>query len=285
MMTEKVLLVAVVLVFSTSLAWAGVDDLEVAARVSWMTPAQPEVHLLLKNPTDKPIEFSLWLGRGRGKRKTTCRANLSTVDPNFYQRFDRNIGISRVMTEGVVPAKGWTHRSYLVGASGGVAPCEVPFTLGSNGKTIEGEVSIPEERETGRPAPSAGVSLTWERVIEESRVADDSLIVRLLVRNRGTHPIWASITARELSCRAGAISWRAHYGTIQGEAVGPAVVQPGEWIVFADVVDLAPGQDPKECSARLQISVLTEGGLRNVELAEFDLKPAGEFGVPNVRGK
>ncbi len=61
------------------------------------------------------------------------------------------------------------------------------------------------------------------------------------------------------------------------------VIGPDDWAVFVDAAILEGDRRPESCRAELQVSVLTEDGLRRVTEAEFSLKPLGEFGVPNVR--
>lgn len=63
-------------VVTTAVAHAGSAHVEVLSRVTWATAGKPEVHLLLRNPGDEPIPFSLRFGHIPGGPRVSCAADL-----------------------------------------------------------------------------------------------------------------------------------------------------------------------------------------------------------------
>lgn len=253
---------------------------------SWMTPARPEVHLLLRNRTAQPIEFSLRLGRGSAGESVHCAADLREVDPNFVERFDRLAAISRMMTSGVIPPNGWVHRSYPVGASGGVPPCQVPYVVGSDhpSEIVTGTIEVPRAAEAWEGVDVGKESLTWESMVEEDQRYGERVITRLLVQNRDKLPILVSASERALSCKEGADArWALQDSVIQGENIGPALIGVGGWIVLVDAIELANRDDAAKCEAVIQLSAFTKSGTKPVATAKFSLAPSGRFSVPFVR--
>jgi hypothetical protein len=255
----------------------------IESTVTWMTGAQPEVHLLIENKTDRSIEFSSRLGRGKGGG-TSCAGNLDAVDPRFNERFDRRLGISRIMTTGTIPARGWAHRSYPVGESGLVPPCDVPYAISVDGAELSGVVHVAFERPTWEGAEVTARSLVVAHAVEENRYAPPGVIVRSLVRNQERTPIYILMSRRDIECAPGhAGRFSLHETVLQGEDVGPAVVPPSGWLVFVNDVALDRSEDAKMCSIRVELSALTKQGMRRVVESEISLAPSGAFGVPLVR--
>lgn len=280
----RVVAVIVALLVVLASHGAEADPLEIETGATWMTPGQPEVHVLLRNSSDQAVDFTLWLGRGRGKRRVECAQDLRTVDPSFYRRFDRLIGISQVMTSGIVPARGWAHRAFPVGAGGSVPPCRVPFSMQADGAdVIEGEIEVPAAPPADSALSPGEASISPEVMVERDRLDRRRVIIRLLVRNNGPKPTRVSITDREIHCSDATVNWALHYGAVQGEDVGPTVVAPGGWAVFVDAANLADEAKVESCRGKIQLSAFVDGDMAPVARAEFSLVPTGEFGIPNVR--
>jgi hypothetical protein len=266
---------------AAGLAASEPSRLEVESRSSWATPAQPEVHLLLRNPTDDEVVFTLWLGAIPGKSEVRCARQVTDVDPDFLSRFYYWNGISNGPTRGVVPPKGWTHRSLIVGESGGVAPCDVPYRLEiERGKdeiaeVIEGSVRV-ERPGLPQRGEVSNSGIEWSSVVERDRLYEPRLIARLLVTNRESHPIWVLLDDRRLSCSEGEpATWALHHATVQGEDVGPYELAPGGWAVFTAAVNVPKSTRPESCRASMEIVADTPAGLRPVRAAEFPLAPVG----------
>jgi len=263
---------------------AGGGPLEIETGTTWMTPAQPEVHVLLMNPSDQAVDFTLWLGRGRGTRKLECARDLRGVDPNFYRRFDRLIGISQVMTSGTVPARGWAHRAFPIGAGGGVPPCRVPFSMQAEGSdVISGDIDVPADPPADNAVSLGEVAISMQAMTERDRLDRQKVILRLLVRNNGPKSTRVAITDRGIHCSDATVGWVLHFGSLQGEDVGPTVVEPGGWAVFVDAARLGNAAKVELCRGKIQLSAFVDGDMEPVAEAEFSLAPTGEFGIPNVR--
>jgi hypothetical protein len=269
-------------------AGASESGIDVQSRSSWMTPGQPEVHLLLRNPTDRAVEFSLRLGRGSQGKRTQCSKDLVDVDPGFVRRFDGRLGISRIATSGTIPARGWTHRAFAVGAGGMVAPCEVPYVLGLDNpsRTIEGTVTVPGAQPHWEGVAVDEGDLEWESLVESNERQPQRVNARLLLRNRAAHSILVSISERSLNCPEGvAARWALQDSVLQGENIGPGVISAGSWIVFADQIEFDDVANATRCSARIQVSAFTKEGVRPVVSAQFQLAPTSVYSVPFVHAK
>lgn len=284
----RVMLLTVIAVVAPEASSASETEIDVQSSSSWMTPGQPEVHLLLQNPTDRPVEFSLRLGRGRQGKRTQCSKDLADLDPGFVHRFDGRLGISRAATSGTIPAKGWTHRAFVVGAGGMVAPCEVPYVLGLDNpsRTIEGTVAVPPAQLHWEGVPVHEGDLEWESLVESNERQPQSVIVRLLLRNRSARPILASVSERSLNCPEGVTArWALQDSVLQGENIGPGVIGAGSWIVFVDQIDFDNVANAKQCSARIEVSAFTNEGTQPAVSAQFQLVPTGVYSVPFVHVK
>lgn len=227
------------------------------------------------------MPFTLWLGAIPGRSEVQCARQAADVDPDFPSRFHYWNGISYGPTRGVVPPKGWTHRSLIVGESGGIAPCDVPYRLEiERGKdeiaeVIEGSVRVEKPGLPQRGEVSHD-GIEWSSVVERDRLYGSRVIARLLVTNRESHPIWVLLDDRRLLCSEGeSPTWALHHATVQGEDVGPYELAPDGWAVFTAAVNMPKNTRPESCRASMEIVADTPAGLRPVRAAEFPLAPAG----------
>ncbi len=256
-------------------------QVSIETSVTRATVAEPEVHLLLRNASAQPIEFVLWLGYLPGLRKLTCAGDLSVLDKNYASRFVGWDGVSVNPSSGVIPAKGWSHRSIAIGTGGSLAPCKVPYLLvlqGTNGpEKIEGtvEVSTGEATERGNPDE---LDVALESMVEVDEVHKNRIVVRLLATNNGTHPLHLLVTERSLECAPpGRAAWALHHTVLQGEDVGPFPVLAKSWAVFTMSVDVSGERTADQCTAHFQVSADTNRGARPVGEIKSLMKPAGFY--------
>ncbi len=279
-MVRKLLVTITALLGSASVS-ADPTRLEIDSRSSWATPAQPEVHLLLRNPTEDPVLFTLWLGATPGGPELQCARQVEGADPDFLSRFHYWNGVSYGQTRGVVPPKGWTHRSLLVGESGGIVPCEVPYRLEiEKGKDEIAEVNEGTIRVEKPGPPQRGSvskdSVEWLALVERDRLYEPRLITRLLVTNQEEHPIVIMVDHRHLECSEGEpATWALHHATVQGEDVGPFELSTGGWAVFVAAVNVPKSTPPESCRASMTIVADTSSGRQPIRRVEFSLAPTG----------
>jgi hypothetical protein len=283
MMLKSITATLASLCLVTAASGADSTRVEVLSRTTWATPGRPEVHLLLRNPGDEAVPFSLRLGHIPGGARVSCAADLESVESDFSSRFTGWSGLSRGVVRGVIPPQGWAHRSFIIGAQGWLPPCEVPYRLdleegGELGARSEGTIHVGKPEWVSR-GNIGSESFDWEAMVETDEVHDRRVISRLLVRNSGEEPAHLLVTARHLQCQNGErLEWALHHAAVQGEDVGPFALPPGGWAVFAAPIAVSNAAKLDRCTASIEISADTEAGLRPVETVEFPLKPTGFFG-------
>ncbi len=250
---------------------ANAEPIRVESRVSWSTPAQPELHLLLRNAESVPIEFLLEWGSGEHKDGVRCETDLSSLDRSFTWRFSRWSGISPPLSRGVVPANGWAHRALLLGSMGLVPPCEIDYhlTLSKDGertyKVLSGTIAV-----GGRTRPERGsVSpdrIDSEAMFERDEIHRDQLVARILLRNKEPHEVELLVTDRRVSCGDNALSWALHRGAVQGEDVGPVSIPAAGWAVLAMALRTAiSGPLPDRCELAVELSADTGSEIQPLE--------------------
>lgn len=262
--------------------------ISVDSRVTWATPAQPEVHILLRNSGAEPVPFSLWIGELPGSQGLECDSKISGAVPDLTSRFAHWVGISHGRSRGIVPARGWAHRSILVGAQGGVAPCRVPYLLVTEGsgkrQTLKAAVDVPEVKATPHPIAST-TNLRWEAMFERDESHRDRVIARVLVERNGRGPVDVSIRDRRLTCSSDSpISWSLSHGALQGEDVGPISLEDANWGVFVMPILTAGGGVGEGCVMELSFVTDTLDGPGALGEARFPISLSGEFGPPRDRG-
>ncbi len=253
------------------------NGLSVEARTTWATPAQPEVHLLLRNPTEKAVPFALWIGSMPGDEDIECAGTMQGVHPKPFTRFAYWNGISTGHSTGFVPPDGWAHRSLVLGVHGLLAPCRVPYKLvllddeGATREAINGEIEVGDPLPFDRgKATNGGVSSSV--VVEKDERYDRRLIVRTLVENKGGHPLVVLVGSRTLDCPEGVrAGWALSHATVQGEDVGPFEIQPGKWAVFVTGVDVLSDMGVERCRASFDLLADTPQGLLGLGTTSFPL--------------
>ncbi len=256
-------------------------ELTVESRVSRASVAEPEVHILLRNNSDRPVEFSLWLGYLPGRRKPACSGDLTTLDRNYPSRFVGWDGLSRNPSSGVVPPKGWVHRSMALGAGGLLAPCTVPYLLSFEGeegaRQIEGEVQVSKGEAIERGSPTQA-DIDLEAMVETDEVHHDRVVLRLLAANRSSKGAHLLITKRSFECAAPEwATWALHHTVAQGEDVGPFDVPANGWTVFTMSIEISGQRALLDCSVRLQVSADTDRGVVPIAATRSNLRPTGYY--------
>lgn len=244
------------------------------------TAARPEVHLLLRNASSRPMNFTLELAGVRGGPGLDC-AGTNTPEPDFLTRFHYWNGVSFADSRGLIPAHGWTHRAIVLGELGVIPPCEVPYRLqvedseGETAATVQGVIVVPVAGPAVRADASAS-DISWEAMVEWHRLYSGRIVARLAVKNKRDHGIVVQLDHRTLSCEgSGSASWAGHHGVVQGEDVGPLQIDANSWGVFVAAIDIWNTDDPAKCTASADLLVDTERGLRRIERLEFPLSPEG----------
>jgi len=252
------------------------------------TVLNPEVNVLIRNASDTPQEFLLQFGFDNREGRVTCRQGAPdahaqpeplTIDVDRLRRHSR---ASLAATIGVVPAKGWTHRAFLVGPIGR-GPCHVPYRLtlrdeSRKERRLEGVVEVPSGL-VDRGGKEGASDLDADSVVEIDRsTRQGGAIVRILVENRGAAEITVGIGGVHFECPSGAQPMmELQHTTIQGEEAGPVPLAASGAHVFAIGVQVAEGQPLGECRGTAAIVSFESMGMRVLRQFEFSLQPSGFF--------
>lgn len=274
---------------SPSLSANDSDPLDIVSSVTWASPAQPEVHVLLRNQTDRTLPFSLWIGELPGPEGMKCHGSISAEKPDLFTRFSPWLGVSLGRSGGIVPPDGWAHRSFLVGDAGGVAPCSVPYLAvvgaGEERKEVRGNIDVPEPTGVPRGMVSSS-SLNWEAMFEKDEIHRNRVIARVLVTNRESHSIDVFVHNRWISCaEGGRLSWALFHGVLQGEDVGPFSLSGKGWAAFVMALEVQPGTEPERCSLGLELFGDTNEGSALIARFEVPVEITGTFTSPQRRTK
>lgn len=266
------------------------NGLSVEARTTWATPAQPEVHLLLRNSTGEVIPFALWIGSMPGDEEIECAGTMQGIHPKPFTRFAYWNGISNGHSTGFVPPHGWAHRSLVLGVHGLLAPCNIPYKLvlldddGATREVIEGQIEVVDPLPFDRgEASERGVKSS--AIVEKDERYDRRLIVRTLVENKEDHPLVVLVGSRTLECPEGVrAGWALSHATVQGEDVGPFQIRPGKWAVFVAAVDVLSDVGVERCRASFDLFADTPQGLRSLGPISFPLEKAARHGNGREKG-
>jgi hypothetical protein len=244
------------------------------------TPARPEVHVLLRNGETTPLAFVLEIGDLQRGSKVEC-AGSYTGEPDLLTRFHFWNGVSFGDSSGVIPANGWTHRSFVLGEYGYEPPCSVPYRLRttSPASIVEGVIEVPKGASPVRETVSRE-DIRWDLMVEEHRIYDHRLVARLLVENRSARAIVLGLDRRSLDCDgAGRASWSSHHGVIQGQDVGPIQIPGRGWGVFVAAIDYWGTENPADCRMSADLQLDTSRGRTTLARVEFRLEPTGFLGA------
>jgi hypothetical protein len=224
----------------------------------------------------------LQFGVGRSGTGISCDPGHRGVSDRLATALSRRTRSSLSDTLGVVPPDGWAHRSFLAGLSGGGAPCQVSYRLTARDGDghewrADGVIEAPESQTV--PTREIGAEdVELKGLIEQDRSTRQPIaLLRVLARNRGRVAASIGISSIALSCPDGHQPRRdLHYTTLQGEDVGPTILQSSAAHVFVIGIDI-PARGLSDCSAAVGITAFEKGGPRSLTTFDVDLEPGGFF--------
>ncbi len=255
--------------------------LSVESQVSWATPAMPEVQILLRNSGDQPVDFVSEVATAPAGHQLDCQDTGTADEAGLTTRFLRWDSLSRGISRGTVPARGWAHRSVALGSVGVLPPCRIPFRVrattqsGRKSNPIEGLIPVaaapPVIEKRGK-----GSALSWAAMVEKDSTYRDRVVARLLVENGEDSTVRVLVTDRRIECKDKAdASWVLHKGALQGQDVGPLDIGPRSWGVFASPVELRGSKQASDCRIMVELSVDGSTGPKPVAKAEVPLTITG----------
>lgn len=255
---------------------AASETLEVEARATWMTAAQPEIHLLLQGGRTQTRVLAVYL-----PERVTCDGKEAARSEK-RKIFDTLSRLPFALTTGELRPDSWLHRSFPVGGYWALnGECIATYRVAdwSSGKVLaSGEISIPSTPsphvETSASKDSIGVSVQVER---DSRFPE-LYLVKLLVRNREDHAVLVSQSDRRLACGAGTTVESAYRpDVIQGEDSGPVWIPKRSWAVLQDAVTVRAGSIIG-CTVDAELAAYRVGeGLVPVKRVREKITEAGEL--------
>ena len=80
----------------------------------------------------------------------------------------------------MIPAKGWTHRSVILGSGGYVTPCVIPYQLGIDGDEVtvlKGDFAVDKRKAIQRGIILAK-ALLWDFIVEEDKIHGQRIVGR-----------------------------------------------------------------------------------------------------------
>ncbi len=277
------LLATVFLLVLSSLARGADNAVRYETLATWLSAGGPEAHVLLQNLTDERIDFDLRF-RPREMRCAGPIQQLVELDPrsrmgNYFRAF---VNWHRTEGAGVLPAKGWAHRSTLLFLETASLPCEVPFKIvldAPHSRVIDGTVVVKEGPPARALVNTKASDVSADVVVEDDEGDPRAPTVRLLVRNLAAHPVRVEATERGTVCAQGAeAGWASIRGVLQGENTGPLDIAPGGWGVLVDVVRARKAGDLADCRGWIMLEGTDEHGAVLIDRIKFPLQPAGKHG-------
>lgn len=235
------------------------NAIHLETRVSWATPYMPEVHVLFRNESSDPTRFFIDFGSSLSNGSVTpaieCRMDLRTVDMTLQRRSGFFFAFWNDVTEGIVPAHGWTHRSVPIGRFFR-PPCKIPFVVRMNGGGLQTHtISIDGEYPPDfvYPAPAYEAPTIQVEAMLEDGPDDETATVRMLAQSRSEFRTVLWITDRGTSCEQ--LRWKTWLAPMSEESFGPIEIAPLGWAVFVSALDLSRGAKlGKACKAWIEIS-------------------------------
>lgn len=260
--------------------------LELEDTVSWMTTDYPEVHVILKNKTDEPIEFSLVFGATqKSSSGQECSKKLQDFDVYYGRKTETTARTQTGSSKGLIQPHGWTHRIYRLGAKGLIPPCKLTYLVKYKYKgefsVIEKTVDIPYYKFAGHVGDSdvRDIDLVSDTIVEKGP-SENNVIARTLIRNQSGKKVYLFVSDRDIKCDAGSrATFKLVGGVKQGEDTGPVIVRPHQWIVFKQVISYSDDSALKSCKVWIQFSTYGyiddsyDKSMIPMRKVEFFLKP------------
>jgi hypothetical protein len=277
------MLVLATIAFASS-SWSEKSAISAEGRVTWMSAAQPEVHLLVKSDDQSEREVSVAL-----PSSVECAGRRASPDAERRSIFRSLTPFHESVTVGAVSEHRWLHRSFPVGGFFSMdLPCVVGFKI-TDWKTgatlLDGKISVPASREPHDWLPQGERDLSVTMQIERDEDFKNLYILRLLVENKESNGILAAETERMILCPAGTeAEWALRPGVLQGEDTGPAWIPGGSWGVFVNAIHLRKGR-LAGCEVRVDLSAnIRLEGLVPVKSVREVLRVDGTIWRPSRRG-
>lgn len=215
---------------------AASETVHAETRTTWMTAAQPEIHLLLQSDLAASRVLTIYF-----PEDVFCDGKKAALDSEKARIFDTLSRLPFPLTTGELKSNAWLHRSFPIGGYRVLrGQCVATFRVSdwTSGETLAtGEIPIPlkppAHEESSASEDNIDVSLGVER---DSRF-QELYLLKLLVRNRGNHSVLISESGRRFSCGQGAnAEWALRPDVIQGEDSGPVVIPEQSWVVLQNAV-------------------------------------------------
>lgn len=269
---------------------------EISTEVTWVSAGAPEVHVLIRNSLSQPVEFAFTPQALKTPGSSTpCLSDGGkAIRQNFLRMAtsEREIGASN----GLVPAKGWAHRVYLlasgVHALGCVQPIFVRFFDRPGSKVTKNvEIRMASHEQPAFEGEVQGVNMVARSMVErdESYSLIGDFLIRTLVENTDTVPIVTSVSDRKVVCavkNGDSVSTPVFTGDQVPQRLdsGPYTIAPGAWTVFVSNLTLKKSAKPGDCRVKIELSVLTkDGGFRPAMNLVVPLTPTGFFSGRGTR--
>jgi len=248
------------------------EDVEIAT--TWMTPFGPEVHVLLTNNSLEPVPFSVGFIQDKDVRKV-CESDLKTLDSNFHHRYEKGARRQPSNTAGIIEPSSWSHRHFVVGATGGVSPCSVNVIVRVGEEHVERKIYFPRNIYYPPTSTRDSKQLEVSTIVEKVRGSSDAYI-RTRVENKDDKTAYLLVLDRLLNCKKnGRARWANAFSSLQGMNSGPVVLDESKWVVFVDIVESLENTDnaKSQCSG----SIVIGGYDEDYELIELS---RSEFEIP-----
>lgn len=250
----------------------------VESRITWMTPLQPEVHLLLINPQEGAQTFSVFFGADGG---IVCEDKLETGDIEVDLRLHRFDTLFAARSSGLIPPEGWAHREIILGSDGSVGPCSVPYVVefgDDQQDRVRGVIHVPRSPKVEVSGFLVPVEWGEAEAMIESTGLPDRYMLRILVRNLSEKILSIAVTNRRLQCESsGRAKWDLQGGAPTESGVGPVWLSVDGWAVFVAPIRV----QGVSCRGSVEISAAGGHGASYSEplTIRFSLEAVGRISV------
>lgn len=242
-------------------------NLEVESRVTWATIAQPELHLLLRNHSDRSVKISVGFGS-----EVQCSGDPQSGSPS-YEQLTAESEFHAPLTFGVVPSNSWLHRSFPLSLLGRYAPpCVVDVEIWSYDpyrrefrETIRVEKQAAEQfLMAGDPQDSPPpASISADALVERVDGPNGLLVLRTKIEDPRRERRQLRILDRQISCPEGTeAKWSPIVKVFPGEDVGPVSLDESGWHVFISVIESA-GDATDSCVVTQTVESISPSGSRS----------------------
>jgi len=192
--------------------------------------------------------------------KEKCLFDFKSIDPRFGQRYEKGARREIRNSAGILAPASWTHRKFIIGASGSVTSCKINIIVRFNDVVVERSVDIPNDVYYIL-APTAEPRNIDVSTIAEKIIGSNESFIRTFVRNNGSKISHIMVIDRNLQCAEySSVRWPVWGGTVQGTNSGPITLAPSEWIVFVNLLEEyeSAGFGKPNCSGAIVVGGLDD---------------------------